>query len=114
MAKGDLDLFQGGGAGIGPGGFPSPHVERIDIVQTQDVIHVAVGINHGVQMGDVVLQHLGSEIHGSIDDDIDLAFNQQGGPQPLVLGVGRGTHLALTTDGGNSTGGAGAQKGDLH
>lgn len=62
-----------------------PVVEGPNIVQTEDMVGVGVGVNDGIQVIDAGTENLRSEIRRRIDNDVVVPVLQQDGwPQAVV------------------------------
>lgn len=72
VAKCQADLVQGKAIAVYRHRFTGPDGEGKDVVQSQNVVHVTVRQDHGIEFGNPVTQHLSPEIRGSIYDDRGL------------------------------------------
>ena len=80
-------------------------VEGANVVESQDVVGVAVGIDDGVQAFQAVAQSLKAEVGGSVDDHVMVrAREQHGRPGAVVVGILRTANAAMATQAGNAHG----------
>src|SRR5690606_14460700 len=110
-----LQSFVGGGFRPDTEPFGAAPGEAADIVQTHDVVGVAVGDQHCIQRLDAETQHLVTEIRADIDDHRGVAVeNLNAGPTPDIAGSPLPADPAVTADDRNPVGPAGAQKPEFH
>ena len=75
--------------------------EGAQVVEAADMVLMLMGDEHGVQLGDVLTQHLLAEVRTSINDDRPLlGLNQDGGAEALVAWVLRLAHGTGTSNDG--------------
>lgn len=85
-------------------------IKTAQVIQSQDVIHMMVGKNDRIQAGDPGTQHLLPVIHGGVDQDIHFpGADKRGGSQPVIAGIRRKAHPAVTSYHRNPHGGSAAQ-----
>ena len=78
------------------------------------MVGVRVGEEHGVETLDFGAQRLGAEVGSGIDQNVTaLVADQDGGPQPVVAGIGRGANGAVAADGGHAYAGSRTQYRDF-
>jgi len=74
-------------------------IEGAYIVEPGDMIAMLMGEEYGIQVADLLAQHLDPEIGPAIHHQgHSLRFNENGSPEPLVTGIGRETNRAFTGD----------------
>ena len=92
--------------------------EGTEIVEAEDVVGVAVGVEHGVDAADALAQGLGVEVRAGVDEDgvlvVGEADGRAGAPVARIsVGRdGRGADRAVAAERGHAHRGAGAQKGE--
>ena len=88
--------------------------DTAQIVQAHDVIRMTMRVEHGVDLGEAVLQRLLAQIRARVDEDARAArdVDEDRGTQPLVFRIGRPADQARAADHRNAVRGAGAEKDD--
>ena len=90
-------------------------VERPNVVETQDVVGMAVGEQDGVEAVEPGAQGLLAEVGSGVDDDVLIvAREKQGRAQTIVAGVFGTADAAVTAESGHAHGGPGAKDGDFY
>jgi len=113
-------LDGGGGVVVGVDGQVALVVEAegAEVVEAHDVVSVAVGVEDGVDVAEVLADGLSVEIGASVDeDDVVVVGEADGGPGATVARVsagrdGGGADGAVATERGDAHGGSGAEKGE--
>ncbi len=113
-------LDGGGGVVVGVDGEVAFGVEAegAEVVEAHDVVGVAVGVEDGVDVADVLADGLGVEVGAGVDEDgVVVVGEADGGPGAAVarVSVGRdggGADGAVAAERGDAHGGAGAEKGE--
>ena len=83
-------------------GVPVGIVECADVIQAARMVFVVVGEQNGVQMPDIVCQHLGAKIRPGIDQDAKpVALDQGRRTEAFVLRIGRAADRTATADDGH-------------
>jgi len=91
-----------------------PNIERPNIVESQNVVGVAVGEEDGVEAIEADAEGLLAEIRSGVDDDVlAVAREKQGRAQAIIVGIGGGADAALARERGNAHGGTGAEDGEF-
>lgn len=105
------------GVGIRIDGNPVPVFHRVsaEVIESGDMIGVAVGVDHRIQPGNGSAKGLGAEVRGGVDDDAEVFILQpNGGAETAVPGIRGGADPALAGEHGNALGSAGAEKSQTH
>jgi hypothetical protein len=85
------------------------------VVETENMVGVAVGVEDGVDAGELIAKRLLAEVRASVDEDHSIAatmmpLKQNGWTQSAVVGIGGSTDGTIATECRNSHGSSGAQK----
>ncbi len=108
------EVIEDGLAGVEGEGVFGSGGEAAEFIEAEDVIHVGVGVDDGVCVGDAFAKALGAEIGAGIDEDAEFGgAEEDGGAGAIVAGVGGGADVAIASDHGDTDGGAGAEEGDV-
>ena len=82
------------------------------LVESEDVIGMAVGVEYGVETAHVFAERLLTKVGSGINENgVLVVFEQDGGPSAPVSGIVGGADFAVTADGRHAHGGATAQDG---
>ncbi len=121
-AKGVVEdaLDGGGGVVVGVDGQVAFVVEAegAEVVEAHDVVGVAVGVEDGVDVAEVLADGLGVEVGAGVDeDDVVVVGETDGGTGAAVTRVsggrdGGGADRAVAAERRDAHGGAGAEKGE--
>src|SRR5581483_1845470 len=77
--------------------------ERAQVVEAQDVIGVAVGVEHGVERADAFADGLLAEVGRGVDEHgVAIELHQHRGTRAPVARIAGGAHGAAAADGGDA------------
>ena len=108
-----LDGVGGGGVGVEGEGVGVFEAEGAEVVEAEDVVGVRVGVEDGVDAGEVLAECLRVEVGAGVDEDgFVLVLDENGGAGAAVMGVGGGADRAIAAQGGHAHGRAAAEEGE--
>ena len=110
-----VEGVDGDGIGEDVHGNALAEVEGPDVVHASDMVFVVVGKDDGVQLLDLMGQHLLAEIGAGVNDaGLALGFQEYCTAEAGIVGVWGGADITIAGDHGNALGGASAKEGELH
>ena len=114
VGEGALDGAKGFGVGEDGKGDLLTKIVGTNVIETHDVVGVAVSEEHGVETVECDAESLLAKIRSGVNDGkFAAAGEQQGRAEAFVAGIRRAAHAAMTAERGNAHGGAGAKNGDF-
>ena len=91
-------------------------VKRPDVVEASDVVAVGMGDEDGLEVLNVVVKHLGTEVGADVEEDIVVLVvdEERGGAEPLVTRVVGMAYRTGASNDGHPLRGTGAEKDEFH
>ena len=106
-----VEAAKGFGRSVEREGIFAVPAEGADFIKTRDVIDVLVGVEDGVDGGNVLAECLLVKVGAGVDEKTaPWAFDEGGAAETAVMGMIRGASRARTADDWHADRGGGAQK----
>ena len=95
-------------------GVPQVKLEEAEVIETEDVIGVFVGVDHRVHDADAFAKQLLAKVGGGVDQEVALGETEDGAAaRPLVLGITSGADRTIAANRGDSDRRAGSEQDHL-